>query len=80
MTESNVVVPDTKRRVGKTFWQSVLDSKKAIIAGFGTAAGVFVGVVVAANGKFPTWKELVIAGASWIAVHYVTWQASGPRV
>jgi anti-sigma-K factor RskA len=63
----------------KTFWQSVLNSKKAIVAAVYSAAAVFIGCVAADGGAFPTWQELVMAGVVAIAAHGTTYAVSNEK-
>lgn len=63
----------------KTLWQSVLGCKKALASAASWGAGIFVGVVVADGGRFPTWQELVIAGVGAVAAHGVTWNLTNEK-
>ncbi len=61
-----------------TFWDSVLNSKKAIAAGL-AAVITFVTATLAANGGHNlTWQQWATAAGAYIAAHVVVYQLSGP--
>ncbi len=61
-----------------TFWQSVLNSKKAIASGV-AAVITFVTATLAANGGHNlTWQQWAAAAGAYIAAHVVVYNLSGP--